>query len=117
MPEPYDEVGTNSIQKGSVVQELNQQLAALPGFMKPVVFEGNQVSEFLLVPFLPHHTSQHTPLDANQMVYVYLLEPVVVENPFVPLWVVGTITLEPVMTDEGPAAYRITDAVITEYEY
>jgi hypothetical protein len=117
VPEPYDEVGTNSIQKGSVVQELNRQLAALPGFMKPVGFEGNQVSEFLLVPFLPHHTSQHTHLDANQMVYVYLLEPVVVENPFVPLWVVGTITLEPVMTDEGPAAYRITDAVITEYEY
>ena len=51
------------------------------------------------------------------MVYVYLLEPVAVENPFAPIWVVGTITLEPVMTDEGPAAYRIVDAVTTEYEY
>ena len=117
LPQSYDEIGTSSIAKDSVVKELDQQLAALPGFMKPVVFEGNQVSEFLLVPFLPHHMSQHAHLDANQMVYVYMLEPVLVENPFVPLWVVGTMTLEPVMTEEGPAAYRVVDAVTTEYEY
>ena len=117
MPEPYDEVGTNSIDKASMVQELNQQLVDLPGFIKPVVFEGNQVSEFLLVPFLPHHIRQHAHLDPNQMVYVSLLNPIQVENPFNPLWIVGTITLEPVMTDEGPAAYRIADAVATEYEY
>lgn len=117
VPEPYDEVGTSSVDEASVVGELNQQLVALPGFIKPVVFEGNQVSEFLLVPFLPHHTRQHAHLDANQMVYVYLLEPMQVENPFAPLWIVGTITLEAVMTDEGPAAYRIADAVATEYEY
>ena len=117
VPEPYDEVGTSSIDKASMVQELHQQLVALPGFIKPVVFEGNQVSEFLLVPFLPHHMRQHAHLDPNQMVYVYLLNPIQVEDPFSPLWIVGTITLEPVMTDEGPAAYRIADGVATDYEY
>ena len=117
IPEPFDEIDTSSIDTASVVTELDQQLAALPGFMKPVVFEGNMVSEFLLVPFLPHHTRQHAHLDANQMVYVYLLEPVHVDNPMLPTWVVGTITLDPVMTDEGPAAYRIVGAVTTEYEY
>ena len=115
--ESYDEVGPASIDKASVVAELDQQLAALPGFMKPLVFEGNQVSEFLLVPFLPHHTRQHAHLEANQMVYVYLIEPVQVNNPLAPVWVVGTITLEPVMTDQGPAAYRFIDALTTEYEY
>jgi hypothetical protein len=115
--ESYDEVGTSSIDETSVVAELDRKLVALPGFMKPVVFEGNQVFEFLLVPFLPHHTRQHAHLDANQMVYVYLLEPMQVDNPLKPLWVVGTITLEPVTTDEGPAAYRIADAVTTDYEY
>ena len=117
VPDAYDEIETSKIDKTSVVPELDQQLAALPGYMKPVVFEGNQVSEFILVPFLPFHTRQHAHLDANQMVYVYLLEPVQVNNPLEPLWVVGTITLEAVMTDEGPAAYRIVDGVITEYEY
>ena len=117
VPESYDEVGVASIDSTWVVAELDQQLAALPGYMKPVVFEGNQVFEFLLVPFLPHHMRQHAHLDANQMVYVYLLEPMQVENPFAPLWVVGTLSLEPVMTDEGPAAYRFVDAVTTEYGY
>ena len=117
VPESFDEVSADSIDKGSVVQELDQQLVALPGFIKPVVFDGDRVSEFLLVPFLPHHITQHAHLDANQMVYVYMLEPVQVENPFLPVWVVGTISLEPVMTDEGPAAYRVVEAVTTEYEY
>ena len=47
VPEPYDEVGTSSIRKDSVAQELNQQLAALAGFMKPVVFEDNQVGRVI----------------------------------------------------------------------
>ena len=117
VPEPYDEISASSVDRDAVVAEFDHQLAALPGFMKSVVFEGDRVAEFLLVPFLPHHTRQHAHLDANQMVYVYLLEPVQVENPLAPLWVVGTITLESVMTDEGPAAYRIVNAVTTEYEY
>ena len=117
VPEPYDKAGIKSVDKASVVQELDQQLVALPGFMRPVVFAGNQVTEFLLVPFLPHHTRQHAHLDPNQMVYVKLLKPLQVNNPLAPLWVVGTITLQPVMTDEGPTAYRIADAVTTKYEY
>jgi len=50
----YDEVSDDDVDETSVVKGLDRQLAALPGYMKPVVYEGNQVSEFLLVPFLPH---------------------------------------------------------------
>lgn len=112
----YEDVSAATIDKASMVQGLDQQLVALPGFMKPVVFEGNQVTEFMLVPFLPHHTRQHAHLEANQVVYVYLLEPLQVDNPFDPVWVVGTLTLDSVMTDDGPAGYRIADAVTTNYE-
>jgi hypothetical protein len=100
-----------------VVEDLDGELAALPGYMKPVVYEGNKVSEFLLVPFLPHQIRAHAHLEPNQMVYVYALEPVVVEQPYEPIWIVGTMSLEPVMTDEGPAAYRMVEAVTTQYEY
>ena len=113
----FDEVTADALDPAAVVQALDGQLAALPGYMKPVVFEGNEVSEFVLVPFLPHQTRAHAHLDANQMVYVYTLEPVVVEAPFEPIWIVGALSLEPVMTDEGPAAYRMVDAVTTPYEY
>jgi hypothetical protein len=113
----YDEAAEAFVDESSVVQGLHGQLAALPGYMKPVVFEGNQVSEFLLVPFLPHQIRAHAHLEPNQMVYVYALEPVVVEQPLEPLWIVGTLSLEQVMTDEGPAAYRMIDAVTTRYEH
>lgn len=112
----FDEV-TEAVDEASVVKELDGQLAALPGYMKPVVFEGNRVSEFLLVPFLPHQTRAHAHLEPNQMVYVQALEPVVVEHPREPVWIVGSMSLAPVMTDEGPAAYRMIEAVTAAYEY
>jgi hypothetical protein len=113
----YDEVSDADVDENSVVRNLDGKLSALPGYMKPVVYDGNKVSEFLLVPFLPHQIRAHAHLEPNQMVYVYALEPVVVEKPFEPIWIVGTLSLEPVMTDEGPAAYRMVEAVTTQYEY
>ena len=100
-----------------MVWNLDGQLAALPGYMKPTVYEGNQVSEFLFVPFLPHQVQTHAYLEPNQRVYVNVIEPVTIDQPSAPIWIVGTMSLEPIMTDEGPAAYRMTDAVTTEYEY
>lgn len=108
---------TNRVPRGAVVVELDEVNVTLPGYLKPVKFENDKVSEFLLVPFLPHHTRQHAHLDANQMVYVLLMEPVSVEKPFDPIWVVGTLFTNTVVTDEGPAAYTISNAVITDYEY
>ena len=113
----YDEVSDIDVDENSVVKDLDKQLSALPGYMRPVVYEGNEVSEFLLVPYLPHQITAHAHLDPNQMVYVYAVKPVVVENPLEPIWIVGEISVEPVMTDEGPAAYRMVDAVTTRYEY
>lgn len=117
IPKAHNEARATPVDPSAAVAALDQQLVALPGFMKPVVFAENQVSEFILVPMLPHHTKQHAHLDVNQMVYVKLLEPLPVDNPMTPLWVIGTMTVQSVFTDEGPVAYRIADGVTTEYEY
>ena len=130
-----EEVSSPSIDPSSLVPELDQKLVAIPGFMRPAVKEGQpqlvhdhdhdheqlsagtRVTEFVLVPFLPQNPCSHALWDPNQVVYVNLLEPVLVENPESPVWVVGTITLDNIMTDDGLSAYRIIDAVITNYEY
>jgi hypothetical protein len=128
-----EEVASPGVDESSLVPELDHKLVALPGFMRPVVrdgkhvrghdhehkelSEGEQVSEFLLVPFLPQHPCQYSLWDPNQVVHVKLLEPVQVDDPDNPIWVVGTMTLDTVTTDNGPAAYRIVEAVSTEYEY
>ena len=130
-----EEVASPSVDKSSLVPELDHQLVVLPGYMRPVVREGKlaevhdhehvhedlsagqRVSEFLLVPFLPQHPCQHSLWDPNQVVLVRLLEPVQIEDPDDPVWVVGTMTLDTVMTDDGLSAYRIAAAVTTPYEY
>ena len=117
VPPAHDSAESAAVPAAAVVRELDNTAIYLPGFMKPLKFEGNVVSDFLLVPLLPHHTKQHAHLDANQMIYVSVLEPVAVDNPLQPIWVVGTLTVDTVMTEEGPAAYRIPDAVIADYEY
>ena len=130
-----EEVSSPSIDPSSLVPELDQKLVAIPGFMRPAVKEGQpqlvhdhdheheqmsagtRVTEFVLVPFLPQNPCSHALWDPNQVVYVNLLEPVLVEDPESPVWVVGTITLDNIMTDDGLSAYRILDAVTTNYEY
>ncbi len=113
----HDEAAERDVDSNALVAELDQQQVRLPGYMKPVVFEERSVTEFLLVPFLPHQVKHHAHLDANQMVYVTLAEPLVVDKPFDPIWVSGTLLLQTVMTDEGPAGYRLSDAQTAEYTY
>ena len=113
----HDEVEARGVDPASVVAALDNTLVALPGYRVPVVFEENQVTEFLLVPMLPHHTKQHAHLEPNQRVYVRLIEPIPVENPLQPVWVVGSLTLDAMFTDSGMAAYGIVDALSTPYEY
>ena len=126
-----EEVASPSVDESSLVPELGNKLVALPGFMRPVVSEGElmaehqhehkdlsegmYVSQFLLVPFLPQHPCSHALWDPNQVVYIDLLDPLQVNNPEVPVCVVGTITHTVILTDDGPAGYRIVDAVTTNY--
>jgi uncharacterized protein len=117
VPPGHDSPEALQVPQEAVVAGLDGVRITLPGYIKTAEFENDQVKALLLVPLLPHHTKQHAHLDANQKVYVSLLEPVAVDKPMQPIWVVGTLTVETTVTEEGPAAYRIADAVITEYTY
>jgi hypothetical protein len=113
----HDEVEQRGIDPASVVRDLDGRRVRLAGFMKPVEYQGRTVSAFLLVPFLPHHVKQHAHLDANQRVYVSLAEPLVVEQPFEPLWVMGLMQVATTFTEEGPAGYAISAARTALYSY
>ena len=113
----YDGTSAHLVNGESLVHGLDGLRVKLPGFLRPVVFSDGSVTEFLLVPFLPHHISQHAHLEPNQMVYVVLDKPAAIDSPFDPLWVTGTISLLTVVTDEGPAGYKITSAEIRNYDY
>ena len=113
----YDGTSEHLVDRESLVHGLDGLLVKLPGFLRPVVYSDSSVTEFLLVPFLPHHIKQHAHIEPNQMVYVVLDKPELIESPFEPFWVTGTMSLQTVVTDEGPTGYKITSAEIQKYEY
>ena len=113
----YDDEASQTVDSADVVPELGNKLVILPGFIKPVVFQNNVVHEFILVPFLEQHVNQHAHLAANQMIYVSLDEPMVVENPFEPHWVMGILSLRSIATDEGATGYSIDKARAEIYKY
>ena len=117
IPPGHDSDEALQVPAGAVVGSLDGVRVTLPGYIKTAKFDDTKVEALLLVPLLPHHTKQHAHLEANQKVYVTLIEPVAIEKPMAPIWVVGTLSIETMITEEGPAAYRIADAVITEYTY
>ena len=117
IPPGHDSEEAFQVPPEAVVADLDGAMVAFPGFIKTAEFDNDKIKSFLMVPILPHHTKQHAHLDANQRVYVHLLQPVAVDNPLKPIWVVGTLSIATTVTEEGPAAYRIADGVITEYTY
>lgn len=116
LPAP-NENGEQIVDPDSLNPALAGKQVSLPGYMKPILFTGNSVKEFLLVPFMEEHVGRHAHLDGNQMVYVRLAEPVVVENPLIPYQVTGEIQLVTVSTPGGPTGYTISNAAAAVYKY
>ncbi len=106
-----------AVDTASLQQDLEGQQIELAGFMIPIKFEQNVVSELLFVPFLQRHTTSHMHHDPNQMLYVYLEKPVPVQNPYIAVTVKGTVEIDSVDTDEGPTGYVITGGTLEDYVY
>jgi hypothetical protein len=117
LPAPPEEGEHHEVDKSSLVHDLDQVNISMPGFMIPVKFKQNVVSEFLLVPFLERHTIAHIHHDPNQIVYVYLESPVPIQNPYAPVLLKGKLRVTSVITDEGATGYTVEQGKIEAYEY
>lgn len=95
---------------------LNQSDVRIPGFIAPLEYKDDLITEFLLVPYFG--ACIHVPPPpANQTVYVTLAdgEGITPEASFYPVWVHGFMTTEGMHTGIGAAGYRIEDAVTKPY--
>ncbi|MGB0631672.1 MAG: DUF3299 domain-containing protein [Alphaproteobacteria bacterium] len=106
-----------------VVDALDGQFVKIPGYALPVEFDGVAVREFLLVPYVG--ACIHVPPPPqNQMVFVKLSEPYLVESLFEPVWITGRITVQqtkkvlPVSDGKIPvsAGYTIEGATVEPYK-
>jgi hypothetical protein len=78
-------------QANSVVEDLNGQNIRMPGYVLPVEFDGQKVTEFFLVPYVGAciHVPPPPP---NQMVYVNSDVGIEAKGLYDPVWVEGTIS-------------------------
>ncbi len=113
-PDPTEH---HHVDKKSLLTTLQEQKIKLAGYMLPVKFTSNKVSEFVLMPFLKHHVKAHYHHAPNQMIYVVLAQPLEVSNPYLPVWVFGQIRLESVDTDAGHTGYSLRQATTESYIY
>ena len=77
-------------QANSVVDELNGESIRMPGYVLPIEFDDQKVTEFFLVPYVGAciHVPPPPP---NQMVYVSSDVGIETKGLFDPVWVEGTI--------------------------
>lgn len=108
MQEEFNEAPVN--------ETLNETFIRLPGFIAPLEYTDDLITEFLLVPYFG--ACIHVPPPpVNQTVLVktdegYGIKP---EDSYSPIWVMGKMTTQGVTTDLAEAGYYIQDAIIEPY--
>ena len=68
------------------------------------------------MPYLGHHVQSHAHYDANQMIYVKLIEPVTVLSPFYAWFVQGLLRVASVTTEDGRTGYTLEQARAEPYD-
>jgi len=82
-----------ALQRSSVRSEWDGADVRIPGYLLPLEFEGDAVSEFLLVPYVG--ACIHTPPPpANQIIHVKPNASFRSEGLFTPVWVTGRLSVK-----------------------
>lgn len=105
----FDNAPTNADLSGTAVR--------IPGFITPLEYAGDTITEFLLVPFFG--ACIHVPPPpTNQTVFVVMPEGegIRIEDSFDPVWVMGTLATDLTETNLAVAGYNIGDAIIEQYQ-
>ena len=108
MQTEFDNAPVNELIDGTLVR--------LPGFIAPLEYTNDQITEFLLVPYFG--ACIHVPPPpANQTVLVITAEGhgINSDDSYNPVWVMGELKAEGNTTDLAQAGYFIANAIIEPY--
>ena len=98
-----------------VRNDWDAQLIRLPGYVVPIEFEGELVTEFILVPYVG--ACIHVPPPpANQLVYVRTETPFVATGLFDPVRVVGRLDSTETSTRLAQIGYTMQADVVSPFE-
>ena len=95
-------------------EALNGAYIKMPGYVVPLDVSSDGVKDFLLVPYIG--ACIHTPPPpANQLVMVNAKTPWAGDEPWEPIWVVGTLRTQLQSTNLGQTGYALSAEKIEEY--
>lgn len=97
-------------------EEVNETLIKLPGFVAPLEYENDLITEFLLVPYFGACIHEPAP-PVNQTILVKAAEGegLTTEESYAPMWIMGEITTEITSTELAQSGYYIQNATIDLY--
>jgi len=94
-----------------LVGRLHGKKIRIPGYVTPVGFNGEDVTQFLLVPFLG--ACIHVPPPpANQIIYVKNAKGLKIEQIWEPVWLTGILETKSVSTALADVGYSIRHGVV-----
>ena len=109
MQEDFNNAPVNDLMDGSLIR--------LAGFIAPLEYSDELITEFLLVPYFG--ACIHVPPPpANQTILVTLSEGqgIKFEDAYYPFWVMGQLSADDTTTDLAEAGYYIENAIFELYE-
>lgn len=101
--------------RAPVVERLAGARVRIPGFVVPLETDGEQIREFLLVPYFG--ACVHVPPPpANQLIHVIPDKPVPAGWNMLPVWVEGVMAVGRVDSEMGVAGYQLRGTKVEEYK-
>ena len=99
---------------GFINAKLNKKNIKLAGYVTPLSFDGDKVTEFLFVPY--KGACIHVPPPpANQIIYVKAAEGLETDSLFFPVWIIGVLRANSVSTVMAEVGYSIEKATVLPY--
>lgn len=98
-----------------VVPALDNSLVKIPGFVVPLVSDGDQLKQFLLVPYYGACIHEPPP-PANQTLLVDVPQGTRIRAAFDTVWVTGRLKVVKSDTDLAVAGYQLTATQVETYQ-
>lgn len=114
----YEEIRLEAEASGEIVNSsIDGKQIHMAGFVTPLSYEEDFITEFLLVPYFG--ACIHVPAPPpNQTVMVTLesADGIAIEKTWGPVWITGTLSATSTDTELATTGYSISDAIITPHE-
>jgi len=97
-----------------LAESMNNARIRIAGFVVPLEYVGDKVTEFLLVPYFGACIHLPPP-PPNQVIHVFAKQPITRKQASRPVWTSGVLETSRTDTEFGPAGYQLKAEEISAY--